>query len=147
MSQASRDVLLVELSEKLNISVVEGIAKESLTIGEAFYFDENHGEFTGFYDWLRADRERVIGVRYWPFEEIRFRYEALCRLSYVFIPEGKKFVEIYFSNDRKFDPSISADQDFGKNKVFRSPSGDYVITFNMPNLSESDLERLTGKKP
>ena len=64
------------------------------------------------------------------------------KLKDVYVPDDKPFLEIYFSKNHNFDPELSVDQDFGDNKVYLSDEGDYLITFGVENLSESEFNTL-----
>src|SRR5271170_2270004 len=75
------------------------------------YWDAGLGEWTGFYDWLRAPRGRVIGVRYWVQQDTEFLAEYTKRLDYVKV-DPKRHIEVYFSSDRAIEAKLSCDQEF-----------------------------------
>jgi len=105
------------------------------------YFDQGYGSFLGFYDWLRNSEHRVLGVRYFPFEEFEFLFEITKQLDYVDLDPAGRWLDIYFSSDRKVLESISDDQDFGGNTILRSEDGHYALSFFAPD----ELDDLVGR--
>lgn len=112
-----------------------------LRIGDRDYVDSGFGDWTGFYDWLRDFNGRIVGVRYWPFEETTFLIDLLCNRGYI-VPGEKSYLEIYFTKNRKVDRRKSDDQDFGSNKIFSSEQGTWLMSFDTQGLSVSEMESL-----
>ena len=103
--------------------------KDSFTYDNTTFRNQGFGDFTGFYDWLRNKDGEVIGVRYLPVDELKFLWHALANLPYVKVNQKIKSIEFYFSNDRTVDESVSDDQDFGSNSVYKSDDGIFAISF------------------
>jgi hypothetical protein len=121
--------LLVVLKQDLTPFVVRGELDEQLTVGGTTFMDTGYGDFTGFYDWLRNSKGQILGVRYYPFEDIHFLFDIVGTLNYIDASRNREVFNIYFSDDRVFDESVSDDQAFGGNKVYQSWSGEYAVSF------------------
>jgi hypothetical protein len=109
------------------------------------YRDAGHGDFTGFYDWLRQANENLVGLRWWPFEWPVFLFDVLGSRAYSSVDPAKRFVDIWSTSERTFVPELSKDHDFGGNKIFVSESLEYLLSFHVDRLSPQALERLVGK--
>jgi len=132
--------LMIILREVLCLIIVPNDSLEVVAPDESVYKDQGYGEFIGFYDWLRNSEDQIIGVRFFPFEDLAFLYGLARRLDYVSIDETGKGLDIYLSNDRDVDESFSNDQAFGGNRLFSSGEGDYALTFLIPEgLARSDI--------
>jgi hypothetical protein len=118
------------LSKELVLAAASPCPGNVFVCQGARYTDQGYGDFTGFYDWLRTPRGLVIGVRYYPVQEVEFLCKLAAHLSYVEIDPKTRIVTLYFSEDRGVEPSLSADQDFGDNQVYKSDAGEYGISFN-----------------
>ena len=90
---------------------------EKLRVGTKFYEDIGKGDWNGFYDWLRDENKKVIGIRYWPYRERKFIIEAIHGYPYV-ETEAEKCSKIFFSSARVFVEELSADQEFGNDFNF-----------------------------
>lgn len=110
-------------------------------MGDRDFEDKGFGDWTGFYDWLRDFSGKVVGVRYWPFEETAFLIDLLCDRGYI-VPGDKSYLEIYFSQNSRVDRRKSDDQEFGSNKIFCSKEGTWLISFDTRGLSSSERESL-----
>jgi hypothetical protein len=114
-------------------------------VGDAFehagrcYQDAGLGDFTGFYDWLRAADGRVIGVRYLPFEASRAVCDAVAAFPYVDVTADRSSLVAFFSAERAFDPARSGDQAFGRNRVFVAADGAYALTFDAGSLNDAEI--------
>lgn len=95
-----------------------------------------------FYDWLRNAEGDLLGVRCYPGGE---SLSSAAELEYVKArhcsPEHCG-LEIFFSEDREFEPEHSGDQQFTYNDPFQSKHGESIIAFGSEVLSESDRIRL-----
>jgi hypothetical protein len=111
-------------------------------MGNRSYRDQGFGDWTGFYDWLREPSDKVVGVRYLPFDKTRFLVDLLCSLPYVTAPKDRSYVEVYFVKNPRPDSMRSDDQAFGSNKVFYSEEGGWLLSFDTTGLSESELNSL-----
>jgi hypothetical protein len=49
---------------------------------------------------------------------------------------------VYFSDQRAFEPKLSADQAFLYDALFRAADGEYAIAFSAEELSGADFEIL-----
>ena len=133
--------LLVVLSEPLSIFPLEGSVGQTIAIGGKRFKDSGLGDWVGFYDWLRTMSGVIVGVRTWLLddpgvEEIR---RQLGKNSAVQLC-GKE-VRVFFSDDREFDDSKSADQGFGIHKVMSS-DGLLALTYDLDFLTVEELAML-----
>ena len=91
----------------------------------------------GFFDWLRTDDELVIGVRLTIFDdELDYLVPEFARPAYVHQPDSV-IVEIFFTEERQFNPELSNDQDFLDNWIYLSTDGLYAISFDARYAIES----------
>lgn len=105
------------------------------------YRDVGLGEWTGFYDWLRAADGSLLGVRYWLNSSTEFLATYANSLRYVIVDPSRS-IEVYFSDHRAFEPKLSCDQAFLYDAVFRAADGEYAIAFGSEDLSTADLNAL-----
>jgi len=136
--------LLVALETHPTLALTGSCPGEQFRMGERLYKDQGYGDWTGFYDWLRKDSDRIVGVRYCPFEATEFLIETVARLEYVVIPERKRCIEVYFSIPSPgADPRKSDDQTFGSNKIFFcQEQTKWLISFDTTRLSESEMQSI-----
>jgi hypothetical protein len=113
------------------------------TVGETRYGDAGYGDWTGFYDWLRSPHGRVLGVRYCLQDYTEFLLGYTEKLAYV-LAKPSHYIEVYFSDEREFDPRVSDDQDFLYSAIFRSSDGSYAIAFGAEDLQKSAQQNLAG---
>jgi len=91
----------------------------------------------GFFDWLRTDDELVIGVRLTIFDdELDYLVPEFARPAYVHQPDSV-IVEIFFTEERQFNPELSNDQDFLDNWIYLSTDGLCAISFDARYAIES----------
>ena len=143
-SRSERETLIVFLRPRLTLALADEPPGDHFVVGDRSYRDSGHGDFIGFYDWLRSPSRELLGVRYWPFAEIDFPAAACDQLSYVVVEGEGSSLEVYFSPRRDYAAGVSDSQDFGENKLFSSEEGEFVISFGTHWLTDSDIERLRG---
>lgn len=107
---------------------------DQVDIGTTCYLTCTGSDMNGFYDWLRNHDKKVIGVRMIPTANEPL-YRTLKDCSYVDWNEAHDSFTIFFSTEREYMDEYSADQDFGNNKLLRSMSDTYMISFNCDGLS------------
>ena len=104
--------------------------------GERF-FDAGLGDWVGFYDWMRPQARRVIGVQLFPdVNNVHLARLSLC-VGVESHHKGKE-LRIFFGDEREFQPALSGDQDFGGNQLFVGQTR-YVMTFNTPQPCSETL--------
>jgi len=96
--------------------------------------------FIGFFDWLRADKNTIIGLRLCFFEN-QYYNDLLKSLSYVHPTFDNKCMELFFG-ENTYDPNLSDDQDFTNNYVFKSENNEYLFTFGLDHLTTHEFESL-----
>ena len=89
--------MLVAFQPRLTLVLANECADDEV---QTRYGDKGCGDWTGFYDWLRDSDGNILGVRYWPFEEIHLPIKKLSQLPYVVVAKDKSYLEIYFSDGR-----------------------------------------------
>jgi hypothetical protein len=133
--------LITVLSNTLDCFLTDKIDPEGLTINDICYRNEEGGDWTGFYDFLRTNENMVIGIRYAPLVDDSTFLKTLVQKAYVkLLPNSS--VELYFSNDHSFVPELSDDQRFGENMLLRSKEGAYAITFGIEQLNPLELAQI-----
>jgi hypothetical protein len=107
------------------------------------YFDTGYGDFTGFYDWLRTDDGTIVGVGFQPLidekDEIELLTNEFLKFSYIVKSEDVDEIDIFFSDNRKYNPSKSADQDFRNSRIYKSSDGEFAVSFGLREVIFSSL--------
>ena len=129
--------LIVLCLEQIALAVAPECPRGSFIYKDVRYEDQGFGDLTGFYDWLRNPEGEVIGVRYLPADELDFICDALAHLPYAKVDRKSKSIELYFSTDTTIVESISNDQDFGDNSLFKSSTETYALSFNASEVLDS----------
>ena len=137
----ARECLLVILQPQLVLAKIRPWPLSGFVCEGKHYKDAGFGEWTEFYDWLRDSDSRILGVRYWLGSETEFLADHARELSYIQV-NPSRCIEIYFSERRVVNQSLSADQDFLYDAIFRSGDGEYAIGFAIGGLNENDLSSL-----
>src|SRR5258706_433486 len=115
--------LIVVFRPALTLAIVKGYKQADLHIqGDLYLYQPSFGDFTGFYDWLRDSEDRLLGLRYLPFERT---ISSRNLPSYVTRDPNSSAMEIFFTDRREYIAELSGDQAFGNNGTFRSATGDY----------------------
>ena len=104
----------------------------------------NLGEVTVFYGWLRTPSAKVIGIRLCrefmkDNGEVFSSAKALkyCQVAYV------RALEIFFGNERKYQPELSGDQGFGHSSAWKATSkGNLACSIDTDWLKPGDLDHL-----
>lgn len=120
------------------------ISTDILKIDGVFYSkdsssNQNDG-FIGFFDWLRADENTIVGIRICYFENQPYN-KLLISLPYMRPTFESKCVELLFG-ESTYVPDISGDQDFTNNYVFKSEGDEYLFTFGLDHLTDNELNSL-----
>jgi hypothetical protein len=87
--------------------------------------------WNGFYDWLRNYQNKIVGVRYFPFEDFEMLATLINQLpdcKVVTNNKGAVWFDLFFSSDRSVNEKKSDDQDFGGNWLFQTESGDKAMS-------------------
>jgi hypothetical protein len=137
-----KDFLFIVLESEIKVFINSNLSEKERTLSyDNIEFKEIPiGHFNGFYDWLRDFTGRIIGVRYFPFEDSNFLLNELVELNYSKI--DKDSVDIYFVDEehRLINEDISDDQKFGENRIFKSATGKYFLTFDITEMKEEFFE-------
>lgn len=141
MNAAPYQWLIVTLDDPPSVVLLHNGDGIPEIVGER-YTDSGFGPFTTFYDWLRDDEHRVVGVRFWPYQEAAFLLDVVVDLPNATVVEDQEYAEVFFSAGREFRPEISTDQDFGENYVLSSPSGGYALAFDSSRVDAPEVERI-----
>jgi len=130
-------VLLAVCGPRLALRLGQRAPGPRLSVDGVDFVEVRDGDFAGFYDWLRTVDGRVIGVRWWLFEELRRLCDRLQGRDYALVDPACRFVDLWFSTERAFDPGQSNDQDFGNNRVLESDNGDLLLSFNLDRVGSA----------
>lgn len=131
--------LLLALRHELECAISERPPGNSVIMGHKAYADLDHGDWLGFYDWLRNSHGHILGVRFWPFEDVEgILLDVSIANNYITILPNKG-LEIFFSQNKNYEARISGDQDFSFSKVYRSRDGYYALAFGMLDLPAQEV--------
>ena len=142
LRQSSAPTLLLVLAERLHIALSDKFPHEGFRVEHREYRIVELGEWHGFYDWLRADREEIIGIRYWPFADDPVGTAGMPDRSYIMKDPKNRFLDIFFGLQRSFQEEISEDRDFGPHAAFHTLSGGFALAFDASMLSEKEVDSL-----
>lgn len=131
-----KEFLLIVLSpERYPITrrISRPILTPSLAIEGEQFTEITNDDFFGFYDWLRPEKGKIIGLHIHD-AEVDLGSGLLRGVEIVSPPEwaGLKDVQILFGPETKFDERLSCDQDFGDNGIFHGSRGSVALLFNAP---------------
>lgn len=104
----------------------------------------NDGDYTpimpsdnnGFYDWLRNYRRKIIGVRWFSFDNFSYGIvEKILENSSVNfkLDRCSKSFSLFFSDSDKYEESISCDQGFGGNNIYKY-GDNFVMSFSLEGV-------------
>jgi hypothetical protein len=65
--------LILIFGRVISFFISKTIPKEGFTQDDDFFKDIGHGDWNGFYDWLRDKDGKLVGIRYSPFKEASWR--------------------------------------------------------------------------
>jgi hypothetical protein len=120
------------------------VSPDFIKINDAIYFkDENskvNNGFLGFFDWLRINESKIVGVRICFLENQPYN-EILKQLFYVTPSFEDKCMEIQFTGNG-YSSELSGDQDFDNNFVYKSADNSYLFTFGLDHLNEQEKSSL-----
>lgn len=86
-------------------------------------------DFWGFYDWLRTESGRIVGLRFKPFRSIE-SFEAVAPISECHIDVRSGDVWVFFAGTPlPYSEERSADQAFGANWVFAGVNKQVLVWF------------------
>lgn len=138
MAETRRCLVLIVRS-KVALAVLAACPERTFTAGSQRFHDLTGKDFIGFYDWIRNSAGRVIGVRQTLSEEFDRLVALFPSPSYVQHERNPTRIEFYFSDERDYDPIESSDQDFLMNRLMRSQTGEFALTFGMDAEVEEEL--------
>lgn len=142
-----RDLLLIVLSRDQQPAlhrIPHASLTQSFAVGDEQFTEITNDDFFGFYDWLRLEKGKIVGL-YVHLDESEGRdlgVPALMGVETVSPPEwqGAKDMRIWFSRQSEFDENLSCDQDFGDNGIFHGSKGSVILVFNAPPQGEVILQ-------
>jgi hypothetical protein len=101
----------------------------------------DYGDWSGFYDWLRPHPGCIIGVRFWPFENVRFLLDVMQPSGSLTVGSDGQLL-LYFGSTRVYESEMSDDQAFDEACIYKSAEDEYGILFGLKHLSEAELRSL-----
>lgn len=127
--------LFLILTSSLEFRLLDRVASP-VTVGSEIYSRIEGEDTHGFYDWLRESSGLIIGLRYDLFRNYDEILNAIREFEYVeveAIHEISEIVTFYFSTERQFCEDKSGDQFFSGDYIYRSASGVYAMSFDLPD--------------
>jgi hypothetical protein len=114
-------------------------------VHHAHYFEDlADRDFNGFYDFLRDSSRHVLGVSFLASALPEFLLDRVRPLPYVELVNSTS-LRIFFTEERSFDPSISMDQYFGENRIYRSAAGGVALSFSLALLASSEIRSIPAR--
>lgn len=107
-----------------------------------FFMDDRSKEldgFIGFFDWLRKNNHTIVGIRTCFFDQMY--NNLLASFNYTNPTFDGMCIEVLFT-DAEYDSSLSGDQDFTHNYVYKSTGEEYLFTFKTDWLTDEELRGL-----
>jgi hypothetical protein len=132
MASGSKQLSIVCLPKQRQARLLDGVTIEGASVGIAgtTFRDSGAGDWLGFYDWLRASDDAVIGVhQYVDPDPMVDRILLELSRDDVIVDKKVRSVEIFFSSGRDYNVLRSSDQDFGDNRLFVADDGSIFLTF------------------
>lgn len=130
--------LIVILNEPVPALLLLSSEKEAFGWNGHEFQDVGIDTFFGFYDWLRTTDEKIIGVRMiFSAGEVDFLIPKLAKPQYVEWTLGSTAIEIFFTDEKTYSPSLSADQGFFGNRIYKSDDGTYAMSFGAKYVLDS----------
>ncbi len=117
---------------------------DRVLIGGEMFEDAGAGDTNGFYDFLRLPQGEFIGLRFTPFVE----FSSICDLATpgpglrITGNSPTVSVELFWGARFDYDKTLSVDQFFDCNYIFKSSSKRYAVTFGFLHLPEKEIEGL-----
>jgi hypothetical protein len=140
MNEKKYEYMHIYLGPVLCFKLTDDMPGKVCLAGDTEYFELDAGDWEGFYDWLRTERDNIIGCRFWAWDHVASIFAAAATLSYCAVDNGS--LCIYFSEERSFIPEISDDQDFLFSKVYKSNTGDYALAVSIRDLQVDEFSKL-----
>jgi hypothetical protein len=132
--------LLLVCDERLDLAVKDSCPLSF--VHNSHHFKNIRGQdFNGFYDFLRNNSANILGISFSVFPGAEFLLDSFRSFSYV-QPVDSTILRIFFGQDRNFSPSISIDQYFGENRVYRATSGKIALSFSLAPLAPSEARSI-----
>lgn len=141
----SRESLGVMLFDRPRFVWARDIGDNDIQVGSLRFVDSGLGASIGIYDWLRARDGAIVGVRTNYISDSgaeNFR-GRIGNFPYVDWQKGN--FTVFFSAVREYEPSISADQEFGTHRLLFASDGVLLLTYDVNYLSQIDIEYLSRR--
>ena len=141
-------LLIVTVSPTPRAKLISWPASRVSINGESFE-ETGAGDTNGFYDFLRLQGGRIVGVRFTPFVE----HADICDSATqgpdlrVVGAAPTASVELFWGTERGYSETLSADQFMDYNYIFKSPSQTYAVTFGFSHLEENEINELLSGLP
>jgi hypothetical protein len=135
-------ILFVTISPQPEVKLIS-IGLKRVVIGDDIYEEIGAGDSNGFYDFLRQPG-RIIGLRFTPFVEFSKISDSSSPGPAMKITgiSPTTTLELYWDRVREYDYSLSVDQFFDSNYIFKGALDRYAVTFGFSYLAENEIEGL-----
>lgn len=101
----------------------------------------------GFYDWLRNNQGKIIGVHfhifdeYWVVADQVFKKTIDQEICYTKFYQKNNLLQIFLESSRDIDFSRSDDQDFGISAIIKKDSCTFCAIFEVNDIELDDFPR------
>lgn len=143
---AIRQVIIVILSENDAplLAIMDNPEVSTFNFGTDVFSRTPCPDWIGFYDWLRDDKGKILGVSITIDEPGDFDFGIFLGMKGVATSDafehGINKLVICFSTARTFSQSAAVDQDFGGNRIYIGRRASVAITFYVPWTGIEGLE-------
>lgn len=126
-------------SNSLDLAILCVREASHINFQSQVFSDNGEDSFIGFHDWLRRGKasSEIVGVRLTPTDPTCFEKLDLNR-SYISRSSNGEGIEVFFSQERKYDTAISDDQSFRLNKLMISSKGHGALVLDIAALSPKE---------
>jgi hypothetical protein len=134
-------LLTVQLTSPPKIMIVDD-SEISSVFGAEYFSEPDSDQSNGFYDFLRSDRETILGVRWIPFPQAEYILDRIPKTPLVALNStgSVKCLMVWLRGESKFDDHISDDQWFWWNRIFiNKRTGESVLTFGISDLTSAEI--------
>jgi hypothetical protein len=124
--------ILLIFQDNLEVTPVEALTP-FIKHGSENFASIGTSEFNGYYNLLRIDDKKIIGLEFYPFDpDIGHILSGFDYVLSHFAESGDSELTIYFGNETDEVRNLTILQEWGKNYIYRSQSGTLAASFGVP---------------
>jgi hypothetical protein len=134
-----KSYLFVTIAEPIRLSLHRCPSFFPQPHGESIKYLDEHGS-VGFFDWLREDQSKIVGVRFHVSMMSDSDLHMLkSRSPRITVDDSGNYLQILFVADAKFNESLSDDVDLGFSAIAKNVlTKDLVVVLEAPDTARLD---------